>query len=82
MSDSLPEMREVRLLDLPGYQEWSRPYREEYPEAFAYLDGLTTLVAPDQLSGPHDELFRDLYEEVLGDFGLDRGDEAQFELDD
>lgn len=82
MSEALPEMVEVRLLDLVGYPDWSRPRREEYPEAFAYLDAMTALVSPDQLAGPHDQLFSELYEEVLSDFGLDEADEAHFDLDD
>ncbi len=81
MSD-LPEMREVRLLDLPGYADWSRGKRDEYPEAFAYLDALTTLIEPARMAGPHNELFQELYEEVLEDFGLDVGDEATFDVDE
>lgn len=76
------ESREMRLLDLPGYSEWSRSHRLEYPEALAYLDGLTALIHPDEAAGPHDRLFEELYQEVLTDFGLDVGEEASFELND
>lgn len=76
------ESRETRLLDLPGYHEWSRSRREDYPEAMAYLDGMTALIHPDEAAGPHESLFDELYQEVLADFGLDADEEASFNLDD
>lgn len=78
----LPETKEFRLGNLPGYEDWSRERREEYPEVFAVLDSMTVLLAPEELDGAHHELFSELYEEALSDFGLDVGDEATFDLED
>jgi len=61
--------RDYRLLDVPGYMEWSRRrLREGVSEALiAHLDATSMCLLPEELSTVSEEIF----EEMLGDLKSD-----------
>ncbi|MEW6280626.1 MAG: hypothetical protein AB1758_18520 [Candidatus Eremiobacterota bacterium] len=82
MARLIDELREYRVGGLPGYASWASARQEVHPEILAHLSGMITLLHPTEEAGPHDELFQELYQELLADFGLDEGEEATFDLPD
>jgi hypothetical protein len=56
------ELKEYRLMDLPGYTEWSEKLLAE-PALLAHMDSQNVILHPSELGGPHTELF----EEMLSD---------------
>lgn len=62
--------RDYRLMDIPGYMEWShRRLREGVTEAsIAYLDAVSMMLLPEELATVSEQDFEELLKDVESDF--------------
>ena len=60
------EMAYLRLVDLPGFIEWSAQYRG-LNQIIPNLNEYRLLVHPDELKGPMDRFFEKQFQTVLDD---------------
>jgi hypothetical protein len=64
------ELREYRLMDLPGYMEWGEKHLDRWPALVAHLDATSIMLHPSELPGPHDALFDEMLAELKEDLGV------------
>ena len=62
--------RDYRLLDVPGYEEWSqRRLREGVSEALiAHLDSMSICLLPEELPSVSEQSFEELLEDLKSEF--------------
>jgi hypothetical protein len=65
------ELKEYRLMDLPGYMEWGEKHLDESPALIAHLDAASIMLHPSQLNDPHEELFEEMLEDLKQEIGID-----------
>lgn len=64
------QLKDVRLVDIPGYMEWSRQYVDEYPALIAHLDATSMMLTDRDLeSGVETELFEELLDDLKDTVG-------------
>lgn len=62
------ELKEYRLASLPGWFDFTNEYQDEYPALVAHLEAQSVILHPDELNGPHDQLFKELWEDTFSEF--------------
>jgi len=59
--------RDFRMVDLPGYMEWSQKHLEDHPEddvLIAHLDAMDMFLLPEQVAEVPVSHFEELLEDI------------------